>query len=413
MKQAVIGLKTLAAVLIVGWAVPAFAQDTTETRLKQLEEQIQVLTEELVSLQDSKSESPSAPSVSRTTVGGYGEIHFNDTIGTDKSYWDIHRFVLYVGHRFSDRISFHSETEIEHAWLEGGEGGEVVIEQMFVDVALRETFGLRFGRVLIPVGRINPFHEPTQFFGVERPNVDKAIIPSTWYGDGAGMYGRIGDSWQYELYLTSGLDGSGFSAIDGIRGGRQKERPGFHDPSLSGRLTFTVLGDTASGVDTRLDLSGSFFAGGVNNGNKGSIPGTDTDLTMLAFNADFFVGAAEFHGQYVTISIDDPTVIGPTIAEQMNGWYLEAGWHVIQRPADAGSLIHDLVVFARYEAYNTQADMPDGVLPDPKGDRNELTFGVSWYPAANVVLKADYQVLDDETEAGRNNQLNLGVGWRF
>lgn len=393
--------------------VPVHAQ-STEEKLNQLEDQISVLMDEIEALRTApapSTETGASGFLSRTTIGGYGEVHYNDTVGSDKSLFDVHRFVLYLGHRFSDRVVLHSETEIEHAYIEDGSGGYVAVEQLFLDIAFTERFNMRFGRLLIPVGIVNPYHEPTLFNGVERPNVDKYIVPSTWYGDGIGIYGAINPSLNYQFNITSGLDGSGFSALNGIRGGRQKERPGFNDASFSGRLEYTRLGGSAI-HPTQFNAAISFFHGGVNNANKGSVPGTDTNVTVLALDTRYSIAAFDFRGQYVTVSIDDPSVIGEEIAEGLNGWYLEAAWHAIQNATES-SMCRDLIFFARYEDYNTQDTMPTGLTADPRAHRKELTFGISWFPVSNVVLKADYQVMDDDTEDGRNNQINLGVGWRF
>ena len=57
----------------------------------------------------------SAPS--KTTIGGYGELHYNQISSDagDKDEIDFHRFVLFFGHEFSDRVRFFSEFELEHS----------------------------------------------------------------------------------------------------------------------------------------------------------------------------------------------------------------------------------------------------------------------------------------------------------
>ena len=44
--------------------------------------------------------------------------------------------------------------------------------------------------MLIPMGIVNEYHEPTTFNGVERPSIDGKIIPSTWREIGLGLYGK-------------------------------------------------------------------------------------------------------------------------------------------------------------------------------------------------------------------------------
>src|SRR3990172_5919940 len=68
------------------------------------------------------------------TVSGYMEMHLNREEDLP-SQVDFHRFVLMVGHSFSDRLKFSSEVELEHAFVEGGEAsGEVALEQAYVDL---------------------------------------------------------------------------------------------------------------------------------------------------------------------------------------------------------------------------------------------------------------------------------------
>ena len=54
------------------------------------------------------------------TLSGYMEVHLNKVQDLPAEA-DLHRFVLMVGHSFSDRIKFWSEVEVEHAFVEGGE----------------------------------------------------------------------------------------------------------------------------------------------------------------------------------------------------------------------------------------------------------------------------------------------------
>ena len=46
-------------------------------------------------------------------------------------------------------------------------------------------------------------------------------------------------------------------------------------------------------------------------------------------------------------------------------------------------------------------------------DRNDWTFGVNFYLLPNLVVKADYQILDNDTSEDLNDLCNLGIGWQF
>ena len=40
------------------------------------------------------------------------------------------------------------------------------------------------------MGFINQIHEPPFYFGVNRPEVERFIIPATWRENGVGLFGR-------------------------------------------------------------------------------------------------------------------------------------------------------------------------------------------------------------------------------
>ena len=106
------------------------------------------------------------------TLSGYMEVHLNKEQDLPTQA-DLHRFVLMIGHTFSDRLKFWSEVEVEHAFVEGAEeSGEVAIEQAFVDLMLHRRFNLRAGMVLMPVGIVNEQkHRQTEDFELDRISI--------------------------------------------------------------------------------------------------------------------------------------------------------------------------------------------------------------------------------------------------
>src|SRR5881628_3384783 len=141
----------------------------------------------------------------RTTVGGYGEVHYTNPTGPKTPpVVNLARFVVYLAHSFDDRLAFRSELEVEDAKIEGGQaGGEVALEQAYLDYRLGDWITLRTGLVLPPVGIINETHEPPTFNGVERPGFDHDVIPTTWREIGLGAVGTIpgGSGLAYRVYL--------------------------------------------------------------------------------------------------------------------------------------------------------------------------------------------------------------------
>src|SRR2546430_9197916 len=63
----------------------------------------------------------------RTTVGGYGEVHYSNPTGPKTPpVVNLARFVVYLAHSFDDRLALRSELEVEDARIEGVQvgGGE-------------------------------------------------------------------------------------------------------------------------------------------------------------------------------------------------------------------------------------------------------------------------------------------------
>lgn len=353
--------------------------------------------------------------VDKFTISGYGEMHANFIEGGgggDK--FDLHRIVLYMGYEFADWITLHSEFEIEHGFVSSGAGGELVIEQLYVDFEVFEQLNFRVGRILTPLGIINKNHEPTKFLGVERPSFAKYIIPSTWSSDGAGIFGTLFPWLTYELYIVGGLDGTEFSAIGGIRGGRIKERPSLQEPAVTGRLDIYPLVGRAMPYDQELRFGVSGYYGGLDNGNSGSNPGIDGKIHIYSADFEYTVSRFDFRGAIAYETISGANDFGSGTAEGIFGWYAEGGYHFWPASWRVGKLAQaDAVAFVRFDRFDTQHKMPKGAVRDPAGDRSEWTFGVNFYPVPNFVIKADYQILHSEAESDLPSLFNMGIGWEF
>lgn len=344
------------------------------------------------------------------TLSGYMEAHLNK-VQDQPAEADLHRFVLMVGHSFSDRIKFWSEVEVEHAFLEGGEeSGEVAIEQAYLDLAVNRRVNVRAGMVLMPIGILNERHEPPTFHGVERTFVDTVIIPTTWRDIGAGVFGDLGRGLSFKAYVVPGLDASGFSAEAGIAEGRQQ---GGHadasDPAVTGRLELRRRGLTAGG---------SFWYGG----SGFSLRRLDIDppkVGVASLDARYRRGRHELRGQWSMVSISGAgdlnraiqaqVGIGPNVASRLLGAYGEAATRV-----SPNSWPHEVMLFGRYEIFDTQNKMPDGFLPLDHLRRSAFTTGVTYYPDPDVAFKLDFiQERNKSNVVNAPWRINAGVAWWF
>jgi hypothetical protein len=347
-----------------------------------------------------------------TSVGGYGEVHYTNATGPNTpGIVNVRRFVLYLAHTFSEKLALRSELELEDAKIEGGEaGGEVALEQLYLDYLISPAFTMRAGLVLPPVGIVNEIHEPPTFNGVDRPAFDQVVIPTTWREIGVGAVGAIPGSsgLSYRVYLMNGLKAAGFTAASGIRGGRQEgKEASFANPSVTGRLEWARPG---------LRLGGSFWYGG--SANQDSLLGTgafDNAVALVSADARYDVGPFMFRGVVAHISVADADAIDAVYATQVGsriaGGYIEAAYNVLSALAPASA--QRLNAFLRYENFNPQAGVPAGVVKDETLARRITTFGLSYKPIYNVVFKGDYQLQRNKAGVGEGERLALGVGYPF
>lgn len=348
----------------------------------------------------------------RTTIGGYGEVHFTNATGPNTpAEVNLKRFVVYLAHSFNERLTLRSELEVEDAKIEGGaSGGEVSLEQAYLDYRLHDWFTLRTGLVLVPVGIINEVHEPPTFNGVGRPAFDHDVIPTTWREIGVGAVGSVPGvrGLSYRLYLVNGLRAEGFSADAGIRGGRQEgQEASFANPSFTGRLEWARPG---------VKLGGSFWYGGT--ANADSVLGTGSfaaPLTLLSVDARYDVGAFSVRGVGASLWLADAGAIGArygtAVGSRIAGGYLEAAYNLLAALAPTSS--QKVVAFVRHERYDTQAGVPARVTRDGALARRITTFGVTYKPTWNTAFKADYQLLRNRARAGQHDLLSLGIGYQF
>lgn len=327
----------------------------------------------------------------RTTLGGYGEMHYN---GGNKDEIDFHRFVLFAGHRFNDWMRFQSELEIEHA--DDTKNGEVELEQALLEADLTSAFAwrlgendrhnLRAGLFLVPVGILNETHEPPTFFGVERNRVENQIIPTTWREGGVALGGTFGSGFSYDLAVHSGLAvGSNFA----LRSGRQSvsEAPA-NDPAYTARLKWKGIPGVEMGISGQYQQDITQGARGI-------------DATLLEAHADILRNGFGLRALYARWDLEGASDVKALGRDRQYGWYVEPSYRF---PVATGTL----GVFGRHERWDTQSGLK-GV--DTRFD--VTSFGFNYWPVPKVVFKLDYQLEDTPNGVQDDDRLNLGIGYQF
>jgi len=352
----------------------------------------------------------------KLSIGGYGEVHYNQQINGQTRYngkMDVHRMVMFFGYQFNDKTSFVTELEFEHV-------KEVYVEQAFLNYNVRPNTALRAGLMLVPMGIVNEYHEPTTFNGVERPSVDKYIVPTTWREIGFGINGRLANApLKYQMYIMNGFNGyDGSSKLrgkDGLRKGRQKGAEStFTSPSLSAKVDYYGVKGLNLGLSAYFGKTQSSAFDGLDKDDsiaENFADSTRVGISMIGLDFRYRLDALRLKGQYIHSfinNVDEYNKVsdGTDLGKQMMGYYLEAGYDLLHGKDQS------LVPFVRYENYNTHHKMASGETANKAYDRQDLFFGLSYHLAKGAVVKADYQY----SKNGNDDKayfLNFGVGVWF
>jgi hypothetical protein len=338
------------------------------------------------------------------------ELHLNRPIDSPAPpVLDFHRFVLLFTHRFTDRLRFVSELELEHAFVEGlEESGELELEQAYLDYLLSPSLSFRAGMLLVPLGIINERHEPPIFHGVERPFVDTVIVPTTWFDVGAGVHGTLGGAVRYRAYVMAPMDAAAFTAEEGFRGAAQH--------GAEAQVRHVAWTGRAEYVGVRgLQVGASFWRGDT----SVTFPRLGTKTGLIELDARFSRDRVEARAQYahgfvsgasnLNDAVARTTGVSPNVARQIRGFYLEGAYRVLPR-----RLPHDLALFARYENFDTQFRMDAGDVPLPEFDRDAWVTGATYWLDPDVAIKLDYShVRSQSAIVPASRQLNVGLGWWF
>ena len=398
-------------------------QDTEgqEVDVEELERRIELLAEEIERLRSGESANELsidqaralglAPSAAATyaidsgvSIAGYGEMLYENYASDKTTQFDYLRAILYTGYRFSDKFLFNSEIEVEHA-------KEIFVEFAYVDYQATPNFGLRAGMLMIPMGLVNEFHEPTVFIGAERPVTENKIIPSTWRENGGGFYGAF-DNVAFRAYVVNGFRGTNFSA-GGLRGGRQKGGKAYADNmAFTGRLDITPIPGAFFG--------GSFYTGGSGQSevadDSGRIDGVRTNIFDV--HAQVQARGVDFRALFAQAGLDDTSMLNQVlglegskgVAEKMQGGYVQLGYDLLsQAPGAAGVA---LPPYLRYEKVDTHTALAAGFTRAPGRNNTYTTFGIELKPNPGVVFKVDHMWVSNAADSGVN-QFNVSVGYAF
>ena len=350
-------------------------------------------------------------------MGAYGEVHYEQPFGNNTKYngdLDAERMVLLFGYKFDKKTSFITEIEIEHI-------KEVFLEQAYLNYQAKPWLNVQAGLLLIPMGLMNEYHEPTIFNGVNRPTIAKALYPSTWREIGAGVAGNLPNAaLRYQVYAVNGpMSYNNGAQLDGskpLRGARQKgAQVTMTAPDLSAKVNYYGIKGLDIGLAGYVGTTESNLFDEINRDSTDQLAAADSSVVGvrmvgldLRYQAKKFQAKAELFYSTFTNTAEYNAFTTKDLGSSMFGYYGEIGY-------DISDLLHinkRLVPFVRYSEYNTHQTVNNQMLKNKSYDRTVLTTGLSFFLNKSFVVKADYQNFKDANK-NQLHQFNTGIGFWF
>ena len=391
---------------------------------------------------------------SRLTIGGYGEAVMSRNFYSDNGNrytnpgkykddpshgrFDLPHVSISLGYDFGKGWTMGTEIEFEHGGTgaaveyeadeaiefeqEQEKGGEVELEQFWVQKSFSPAINVRAGHIVVPFGFTNAPHEPMNFFTVYRPEGENTILPSTWHQTGVSLWGRT-PQWRYEVQMIAGLDCFHFSRTNWIQGGPHS--PFEFEPA--NRYGFLARVDNYSVPGLRVALSG-YHGQAMHNSvphdmDKGESKEIKGRVWLGSFDFSYdrhnWVARGYFDYGYVSDADQITKLVYPNVQyvkpyESGNGKYfgshalaamVEVGYDIFsQIPAlrRDGQKLH---LFAHYEHYDSNVHTSTKRWTM----KNIWAFGANYRPIPQVAVKAEYNLRAFSGLYNDEPAINVGV----
>ena len=385
-------------------------------RLDDLAAELEKVKAELKQIKAKADAAPAAATATATTnaapatqISGYAELSYSrPSKDSSATQTNLGRFVIGYQHRFDDKTKVVAELEVENAVVSASDSGEVAVEQVFIEHRLTQNYGARAGLLLMPIGMVNQTHEPHTFFGVNRPLVETAIIPSTLREAGFQVFGEHDNGVSWSAGLSTGPDLTKWDPLN-AEAVESPLRTVHQEGQLAKSKDLTLFG----AVDWRgipgLRLGGGLMTGKMGHGTAG-FAAPNARYTLWDLHAKWTPGAWDLTALYARGTITGAGPLNATfsgapylVPNAFDGFYAQAAYK-FRLSGD-----YALSPFARYELVNTGRGF-DGVAAAGYRTEGVTTIGANFNLAPTVVVKADVQRYKVNSDA---NRFNLGLGFAF
>lgn len=392
--------------------------------------------------------------LNRLSVGGYGEAvytynMYSDNFGiysSPETYrnvkghgrFDLPHVVIMLGYDFGRGWTLGMEIEFEHGGVEAavereneeaGEfekeierGGEVALEQFWIQKTFFPQLNLKAGHIIVPVGLTNTYHLPTQFFTVYRPEGENTIIPCTWHETGISLWGKAGQ-WRYELMMVAGLNSMMFSTSGWVHDGSASP----YEFKAANRLAGAFRVDNYSVKGLRMGLSGyvgDSFNNDITTNTATRYEGVRGTVAIGAFDFEYNDRNVIARGSVDYGRLSDVSYINSMNSSSNHTDSSPYAHSLVGRAAFAAgaeigydffSLFPRLkdqkfYVFGRYEYYDSYIP-EEGTTPNDWTNKHRIAAGINYFPIPEIVIKAEYSHRFLKTPYNPEPSVSIGVAF--
>ena len=376
-------------------------------------------------------------------IYGYGVINYQQydylqnyqSAPENRAKIDMERFVLSPRFILDETTKIVSEIEFEHGGTgatmeydtleEFGEfetevekGGEIVIEELYVDIAGSSYLNYRLGHMMIPVGLNTQRHLPSLYLSPLRNRSETRLLPDAWHETGAMLYGSFGGDWHYQAMVMSGLNSEFFDSSGWIKFGMQKrfEHVNADDLAFALRLDY--------GTVTGSHIGASLYTGATSKNRNKSRLEADGRVTIVDLHGVYEARNVKLHALALLGTLSDSEAISRANANLPNALeakrtpvgsealacFAELGYNV----SELLGMERELVPYVRYDFSDTMHGTEGSVQELSRYEQQTFAAGVDYSYSANVIVKAEYAATSfGDASLEEMDALTLGVGFQF
>lgn len=392
----------------------------------------------------------------RLTVGGYGETvmtynMYSDNFGiysSPETYknsrghgrFDIPHAVIMLGYEFDRGWSIGMEIEFEHGGVEAavereneeaGEfekeierGGEVALEQFWVQKSFLPVLNIKAGHIVIPVGLTNSHHLPTEYFTVYRPEGENTILPCTWHETGISIWGQT-EKWRYEVLMAASLNSTLFSTEGWVHDGSASPyefKPG-NEIAGAFRIDSYPTAGLRAGISGYI---GNTFHNDITTNNSDQYANVKGTVLIGAFDFEYRTGGFVSRGnidyghltdiEYINRrnSTQNHTTSSPyahsLVGEGAMAAGVELGYNILDISRKLTAKGQKLYLFGRYEYYDSYIPA-EGTTANDWTNKHRIAAGLNYYPIPEIAIKAEYSHRFLKEPYNNEPSISLGIVW--